>query len=472
MLLLRLLALRAILIRSFRGRLPSSRWHARILSLFFVPICFLFVLRSSAESSPSVLSPCQPFHQVNEDAFGLGGGADASFASEESFEVEVFNGQLYLGMEADNQLGARLWRTRRGVYAPTSQTDWEEVAADPEGNPFGNPNREQNDHVDSIAVFGNFLYVSTANRGVSQWGVNLYRSPSGERGTWQNVLERQGAGFGNPANVNFKDMVVFQETLCGGTQNWVDGAQVWCSQDGLTWVQKNLSGFGESAADATNTGIWSSMVFENALYFGVHHRGSSATDASDDLGKVFRTFALTENPHWEEVFSSPGIAGQRVDLLGVLDGFLYLATQSPQGVLIYRSPSGNAGSWQLVSLPGINGDSANKEVVADGAVIYDGMLYVAVSNEHGFQLWRTQGELQQNSLVDWQQVGDNGLGDAHNVRAELIVFNNHLYAWVTNYLAGQKVLRSHCLPCPAGQSECEIWMPDLPFRLYFPLIGY
>ncbi len=447
---------------------------SRIGTLFglFAFITLLIATSSDpALTRSSDLTTCQPFRQVNENAFGLGGGADNQFNDEESFEVVVYNGQLYLGMEADNSLGARLWRSRLGVYAPDSQADWEEVAADHQGYPFGNHNLEQDDHIDSLAVFGNYLYVSTANRGLTQWGVNLYRSPGGDAGSWENVLTSQGAGFGNPRNVNFKDMQIFQGYLCGGTQNWDEGAQVWCSQDGLRWVQKNLSGFGREQPDPTNRGVWSSMVFKDALYMGVHNRGEAINNPDDDIGKLFRTNHLDDLPYWEEVFSGPAGRGNRVDLLGELAGYLYIATRSSQGLLIYRSPSGDPGSWQPVSQPGITENPANVDVPVDGAVVYDGALFLAVSNPSGgFQLWRTTGLLTNNSEVAWEQVGDNGLGDVHNVRAELIVFNHHLYVWVTNYAVGQKVLRSHCLACPEGQSECEIWIPDLPQKLYFPLI--
>lgn len=440
---------------------------------FLVAILTLFgaAFYHPAPLFSSDLIACQPFKQVNENAFGLGGGTDGQFAAEEGFEVAVYNDQLYLGMEADNSLGARLWRSRLGVYAPDSQADWEEVAANQQGYPFGNHNLEQDDHIDSLADFGGYLYVSTANRGLSQWGINLYRSPGGNAATWENVLASQGAGFGNPRNVNFKDLQVFQGNLCGGTQNWEDGAQVWCSQDGLSWVQKNLSGFGIDKPDPMNSAVWSSMVYQDALYMGLHNRGLSMEDRNDDVGKVFRTAHLGDHADWEEVFSGPTAPGNCVDLLGELEGYLYIATRSSQGLLIYRSPSGDKGSWQVVNQPGMNGNAANTEVLVDGAVVYDGVLYLAINNlASGLQLWRTRGESADNSGVDWEQVGGDGLGDAHNVRAGLIVFNHHLYVWVTNYAVGQKVLRSHCLACPEGQSECEIWIPDLSQRLYLPLI--
>jgi hypothetical protein len=78
----------------------------------------------------AISSSCSAFSQVNDSAFGMGPGADSSFSAEEGFEVLVFNNQLYLGMEADNSFGARIWRTKAGVIHTTSQADWEEVAAD------------------------------------------------------------------------------------------------------------------------------------------------------------------------------------------------------------------------------------------------------------------------------------------------------------------------------------------------------
>ncbi|MCX8063107.1 MAG: hypothetical protein N3D16_11050, partial [Anaerolineales bacterium] len=86
-----------------------------------IVILSVFPLPSAQAANPSSSLPaCQPFVQVNDNAFGLGGGADGTFSSEEGFEVLVFNGQLYLGMEADNTMGARIWRTKAGVTLPTS----------------------------------------------------------------------------------------------------------------------------------------------------------------------------------------------------------------------------------------------------------------------------------------------------------------------------------------------------------------
>lgn len=426
----------------------SNRYALSRFGIFGVLLLIfsIFPILSALAASPSSSLPaCQPFEQVNDNAFGLGGGADGTFSSEEGFEVLVFNGQLYLGMEADNTMGARIWRTKAGITIPASQADWEEVAADPQGYPFGVSNITQDDHIDSLAEFNGYIYASTANGGSSTYGTRVFRSPTGNPNSWEDALINIGAGFGSVVNTNFKDMQVFSGWLCGGTQNWLYGAQIWCTQDGLNWTQKNISGFGTTQYNNKTVEVWSGAVFQEALYFGVQNLGPTRSSNYDDLGKLYRTRNLNGNPQWEEVFVSlPGYLN-RVDILGELNGYLYVASRgSNGGIIIYRSPNGDPGTWQAVSLEGINGNTANNAVIVDGAVAYEGGLYVAVSNNNGFQLWRTSGSDQGNGLVDWEQVGISGLTDAKNTLSELVAFNGYLYAWTTNYVRGQQVLRSNC----------------------------
>ncbi len=193
--------------------------------------------------TPAYPGACSPWVQVNAPAFGLPGtlaeGAPPQplpFQSEEGFEVLVFKEQLYLGMEADNQLGARLWRTRSGVRLPWNQADWEEVSTAPGAFPFGVTDLAEADHIDSLAEFNGQLFVSTAARGDPPAGTRVFRSPSGDPGTWEDALAALGPGFGDPANENFKDMQVFEGWLCGGTWNAATGAQVWCTADGSALV--------------------------------------------------------------------------------------------------------------------------------------------------------------------------------------------------------------------------------------------
>jgi hypothetical protein len=114
-----------------------------------------------------------------------------------------------------------------------------------------------------------------------------------------------------------------------------------------------------------------------------------------------------------------------------------------------RSSSGDAGSWTQVNTSGMDSNAYNIGTVVDGATVYNGALYVAVSNTStGCELWRTTGTLQGGGpLVDWTQVGGSGLGDANNIYSELIPFNGYLYAWTSNYTSGQRVLRTKCPLC-------------------------
>jgi hypothetical protein len=398
---------------------------------------------------------CWPWVQVNEGAFQLRGGLDQNgnilnppplfpYESQEAYETLVFKGQLYLGMEANDYFGARLWRTRKGVTVPHSQADWEEVIADAQGNPFGVANTAQNDHIDSLADFKGFIYASTANRGEPQ-GVRVFRSSSGDSGTWQDVLTSNGAGFGDLHNENFKAMREYDGWLCGGTTNAEKGAQVWCTQNGENWVQKNTSGFGIGSPDPFNREVWTEAVFNQKFYVGVVDVGEDASNHASYSVRLYRTSSLERMPVWSEIFS--GTRGQYlITLLGSWNGSLYMAISGPGGVRIYRSDSGESGTWTQSNQVGMDGEAGNFGVVVDGATVYQGALYVAITNDEGLRLWRTL-PVQKPGGNEWEQVSKGGLTDRSNIYSELTTFNGYLYAWTTNYKYGQEVLQTACGVC-------------------------
>ncbi len=403
-----------------------------ILGLVFLGVTVLLcgwrVTVRAGEALPPNTSagPCKPWVQVNDGGFGLESGGD--YVSEEGFEVIVFDGQLYVGMEADNEMGARLWRTRAGVMIPRGQRDWEEVAADALGHPFGLEATAQNDHIDSLAVFEGKLYASTANRSGTISGTLLYSSATGAPNSWTQVIS---PGFGDANNVNFKDMLTFTTAdrawLCGGTAN-DGGAEVWCSSDGSTWEQKSANGFGVMS----NTLIASTGVFSGALYVGVAN--------GESRGSVWRTFDLLT---WSPVFTAPHHS--RVEVAGVLSDALYIVAGAYDGrydtdptLQLYRSRTGDPGSWQALNTP-LDDDAHNTRTVVDGATVYNGALYVATMNaQTGTEVWRTPG------AGTWSQVNGDGFGTTKTFAAELIPFNGYLYAWVSNYETGQQVWRSAC----------------------------
>ncbi|TFG73564.1 MAG: hypothetical protein E4H27_00520 [Anaerolineales bacterium] len=399
---------------------------------------------------------CDDWTQVNDGAFGVLSTAHSDksgdYYAEDGFEVVVYNGQLYVGMEADDAYGAQLWRSKTGVSTAVTQTDWEEVAQ-VGGMPFGNGNaamdesgvlKLQNDHIDSLASFNGVLYASTANGGYTEQGALVYSSTTGASGTWVPVID---AGFGFTHNVNFKDMQVFQGWLCGGTQNSETGAQVWCTQDGRTWVQKNYGGFGNSADDPDTVEVWSGHVYSDALYFGTQRATPSPNVYQ---GVLYRTETVTSaSPLWTPVYTSPA-NGYRIDILGDVDGFLYISYRdTTNGVVILRSENGGTSTWVPVNIDGMDNDNNNTGTVVDGATIYNGMLYCAMTNiAEGTQVWRTDG-ISQAGMLRWTQVSPSGLGHTDNRTAELIPWNGYLYAWTSNYVSGQEVRRTSCSICQA-----------------------
>ena len=413
--------------------------------LIVLSIATLLISIDPASSQIQTPAVCTQWTQVNDSAFGLGTGVDSDYSNEEGFEVINFKNQLYLGMEGDNSLGARLWRTRKGVEIPNNQADWEEVAADQNGNPFGVPDPVQNDHIDSLAEFKGSLYASTANRSGFPSGTRVFKSTSGDPGTWEDAMAAYAPGFGDSDNENFKDMQVFQDQLCGGTGNFKTGAQVWCTRDGENWSKKNINGFGDNQNKPANAVIWSGQVFNGGLYFGLQDIGSDPASEIDDTGRLFRTTDINNETAWSEVYTG-GSRSRRVELLGVLDHYLYISVESDHGIVILRSQSGDAGSWTQANVSGMDGRPDNKGTSVDGGTIYNGALYVSVWNPAtGTEIWRTAGIVQPDGLrVDWRRASPSGLGDPNNIRAELIPFNGTLYAWTTNYMEGQQAIRTSC----------------------------
>lgn len=418
----------------------SQTWTSA-MRLSFVLGCSLLLLSlwaraTRAHKAPlppdTFAGPCSAWTPVNDGAFGMGTGCDDDYSSEEGFEVVVFNDQLYVGMEADNDYGARLWRTKAGVRVPTGQADWEEVIADAYGNPFGNPNKEQNDHIDSLAVFQSVLYASTANRGTTKHGTLIYSSTTGAPGSWTPVIS---AGFGDVNNVNFKDMRVFQDWLCGGTQNAQTGAQVWCTQDGAQWEQKNVSGFGlVSNTLIASTGVFSDAFGNAAFYVGVASKViSGSVWRTDDLATWTQVFTSTEHP--------------RVEIAAPFDGYLYIAEGAYDGrygggpLRLYRSPIGDPGSWEEVG-HAVGADPYNTRTIVDGATVYNGALYLATMNTvTGAEVWRT------TDGVTWAQVNTGGFGYTTTFAAQLIPYRGYLYAWTSDYVTGQRVYRTCCGSC-------------------------
>ncbi len=378
---------------------------------------------------------CSRWEQVAPAALGMPPGPDGSYRGEEGFSALVFDDRLYLGMEADNTLGARLWRTRLAA-SPHTLLDWEEVIADAAGRPFGLPDIAQNDHVDSLAVFQDFLYVTTANRSLERRGFRVFRSPTGDPGSWV-PADGDSPGFGDPNNENLKGLTVFSGWLCGGTWNETSGAAVWCTRDGLHWQRKSPPGIGRPSMQIA----WSLLAWDGALYVAGQALGLP-DDSRDDRALVYRTRTLDGDAPWELVFDGGADSGRAL-LLGEFHHQLFITSRSAKGLRVWRSPDGAPDSWQRASLPGMSRNRSNADTIAGGARVYREGLYLSVYNPaSGVQLWRTF----TGKPDDWQLVAPSGLNDYRNFAAVLVTFRGNLYAWASNPVLGQQILRTSCSP--------------------------
>ena len=200
-------------------------------------------------------------------------------------------------------------------------------------------------------------------------------------------------------------------------------------------------------------GIYSGLVYDSGLYFGARGTGATSADG-DDVARLYRSKNLTPtSPEWVKVFEGPA-SSSRVDILGELNGDLYISHVSPNGMVILRSPTGDPDTWTQVNIPGMDGDKRNSGTIVDGGTIFDGHIYVGIANTTtGVEVWRTDGTLIPNgTLLRWEQVGGGGLGDRNTWYAELIPFNGNLYAWTSNYTTGQEVRRLTPAPtCPTAK---------------------
>jgi hypothetical protein len=401
--------------------------HSSLSGIIFLPLLF----------APP---PSLTWTQVNDAGFAEHTGR---YTGQEAFDLTVFNDQLYLGMEG--YACARVWRSRAGVSTPERQADWEQVVwngFDGTTDCTVTPPTTDNDHIDSLEPFGRYLYASTAMQRSDERGTQVWRSASGDVGTWIRVNE---AGFGQPANENFKDMIEYAGLLCGGTGNFGSastspGAQVWCT-DGVSpdpdhagelfWTQRNLDGFGH----VENVKIWSSAVYDEALYFGV--------EARELDGSIWRTRNIHDPDAWECVFApgDVGISGKRVDVLQGFSGNVYLGLEVPgHGTYIYRSENGDRGSWEPVVTDGFGAPTTGR-LISDASTVLAGALYVAVLDEiQGVGVWRTTDGLA------WARAAPYGFGDQATFAAELATFHGDVYAWTSDYAVGQGVWRGRADP--------------------------
>jgi hypothetical protein len=253
-------------------------------------------------------------------------------------------------------------------------------------------------------------------------GTQLWRL---DGGGWSSVMTD---GFSNPSNDGIDDLIEFNGELYAGT--WADevnGGEIWRSSDGSVWSRVVSSGFG----DPTNGEVIQFAVFDGQLY------GATWSWTETHGAEVWRS-NTGDSGSWSQVVSD-GFDGDSSNfgiLLEVYDGYLYAATcNDSTGAEVWRAADGTG--FEQVNTEGF-GDVDNWGV--SSLAVFDRTFYAGVGNDTtGGQIWRCDA----CDGTDWEQVVGDGFGDSSNLRVEsLISADSQLYAITFNQITGMEVWRS------------------------------
>lgn len=236
-------------------------------------------------------------------------------------------------------------------------------------------------------------------------------------------------GFGKRPNTVATNMEIFNNQLyVGSTGSWSGGAaEIWRTAEGTTWEKANETGFGATNLDA-NRAVVDLAVFNSQLYASTGWRGLP--------GQIWRS---SNGLTWEKVedngFDDPGNEG--INIFGVFNNQLYVTIQGSGGVEIWRSSTGDNGSWTRVVE---NGGSDNLSFITD-LIEFNGKFYAMVENNEtprtGCQVWET------SDGTTWTAVVDDGFGNIENHQTGgATVFAGWLYVGTRNDSTGGEIWRS------------------------------
>jgi hypothetical protein len=221
-------------------------------------------------------------------------------------------------------------------------------------------------------------------------------------------------GFGDPGNYLIGTLDASGGWLYAGTWN-ESGAQVWRTGDGGTWSQVTPSW------SPSNTVLYDAQAFGAHLYFGTGHDYGGA-------GEIWRTNGAT----WGQVVPA-GFGDENnigVNALAVCGNALYAATTNgATGLEVWRSPSGDAGTWSQVNTDGFGGAGTAQDVTME---VYGGYLYVGLGRDGVAELWRSDGS-------GWTPVFTDGLAAGNTQVSAMAEFGGELYIGLRNVTTGGEV---------------------------------
>jgi hypothetical protein len=238
-------------------------------------------------------------------------------------------------------------------------------------------------------------------------------------------------GFGNGNNQSIEALEVFDDNLYAEVTNYAEGASIWRSADGTAWTQMTSPGF-DSAYGSNNPIVFDMATFKDQLY-----AGTGNWESTQSAGQIWRSANGTDwSPMALEGLGNPNNDG--FTTFTSFNGMLYAATLNrSDGAEIWRSKTGDNGSWQRVASQGFGGGSAY--FIITSLTTFNGQLYASVeaSLGTGAQIWRS------STGTKWTLVSANGFGDPNNFQTGAsVVYRGQLYVTTRNDVTGAQLWRS------------------------------
>ncbi len=271
-------------------------------------------------------------------------------------DMVVFNGWLYAASGwGDLQTSAQMWRTQDG-------TTWQPV----ETHGFGIANA-WNIGPFAISTVGGktYLYAAVQNR---VDGASLFRSDSGEPGSWAAVVT------GDPSMYAIDGFAEWNDQLFATTEAQTSGGRVWVTTNGSQWDLFGPPGLG----DDNNTQLGAPAVFKDHLYVPTYNTVTGA--------QIFR---LDNGTTWTRVVADGfgNVLNEKIDGLLVWGGKLIAKVNNrTEGMSVMSSEDGL--SWTAIAPQGFGNSHTVISLWADDNAEFKGALYIGTINTtNGGQIW-------------------------------------------------------------------------------------
>ena len=228
--------------------------------------------------------------------------------------------------------------------------------------------------VSFMIVYQNTLYACATGTDDPVTGFEVWRSSSGDSGSWQRVAEN---GIGNINNNGVAGGAVFNNELYLAVDNDTDGVTIWKLANGTTWSQVNTSGFG-STDNTMSSGM---AVLGGYLYAGTWNNVTG--------GQIWRY----DGADWEEVVTDGfgSLNNKMIRSLYAYNGMLFSVTfNNVSGAQTWASNNGT--TWSALNTNGFGTAHNYHTMLSNASTAYNGHFYVGTINRiDGGEIWQYVG---------------------------------------------------------------------------------